>query len=628
MHFSRAIVLGLIAWMAALFTGCAQGPQVVSRPLEVVRATAAPIPAVAKAPVPPSSQEVKQPVEPVVNLLRPPRMVETKQQLQPLPAIAAAVPAVAKVAPSSPEVKQPVEPVANLLRPPRMAETKQQLQPLRDTVAPVPAAAKIPVPASSPEVKQPIEPVANLLRPWSVAETKQQLQSLVARQDVLTLPPLTVELQPEAERIGPPVDDMKIPISLDAVLRLAQDQNGEVAIAREKLAEAFAEEDVAQKKWIPDLTVGGSVYRHDGGIQDFNGNLVKSHYSSVFGGLEIRGKLDLRNFTYDKLDAARKTWMQRGELSRLTSEKLLEAAGTYIDLLAARSGEAVSGELDKKLTILLEDAKKMEKLDPIAKAEVVRVQNELHAQALIRRKLREGANGAAAKLIYLLGLDPSSELVIMDKAIAPFDLVDVSGPPEKLVAQVLANGPGIQELEGLLALIDDALVRSQGAARYLPAMELSLLEGGFGAGPGTSLRWDNRFDLGLHARWNLTDFIVRREKQQVNLSKVQQAQLTYQDLRAKLILALFEAREVSLSSKEQIQFGRQQIKSAEKSYQLSTERIVGKGKNPTEILLAIRSIAAGQLAYITAIREYDKAQLRLFILVGDAFDPRRHAGVN
>ena len=443
-----------------------------------------------------------------------------------------------------------------------------------------------------------------------------------ADSNVETLPSITVEAQPESERIAPPRPDQRIPISIDAVLRLAQDQNGEVAVAREKLAEAFGEADVAAKGWIPDLTVGGSFYRHDGGIQDFNGNLIRSHYSSLFGGLEVRGKFNVHEFTYQKLDAARKVWKQRGELSKLTSEKLLDATSTYIDLLAARSGEAVAGELEKKLALLLDDVKKMETIDPIARSEVVRVQGELDAQHLIKRKLREGANAAAAKLIYLLGLDPTSELLIMDKTLAPVELVDVSGPPEKLVSQVLVNGPGIQELEGLLALIDDALARSHSPARYMPVVEMCLLEGGFGAGPGASLRWDNRFDLGLHARWNLTDFLLRKEKLHVNQSRIQQAQLTYHDLRGKLTLALFEAREVSLSSKEQIQLGEQQIRSAEKAYQFSIER-VGKAKSPLETLLAIRSLAGAQLAYITAIREYDKAQLRLFILTGEAFHPPR-----
>src|SRR5262245_14122722 len=63
----------------------------------------------------------------------------------------------------------------------------------------------------------------------------------------------------------------QLPISLDTVLRLAQDQNGRINIARLRLQEAFAEEDLAAKRWLPQITVGPAYYRHEGGIQDFNG---------------------------------------------------------------------------------------------------------------------------------------------------------------------------------------------------------------------------------------------------------------------------------------------------------------------------------------------------------------------
>src|SRR5262249_38222520 len=132
-----------------------------------------------------------------------------------------------------------------------------------------------------------------------------------------------------------------LPINLDTVLRLAQDQNGQVAIAREQLREANAQQDVAARSWLPDLWVGTSYYRHEGGIQNEDGTLTHSSFGSVFGGMEIHGRFDLREAVFQKVDAERKVWQQKGELSRLTSENLLEASNTYVDLLAARAGEVL-----------------------------------------------------------------------------------------------------------------------------------------------------------------------------------------------------------------------------------------------------------------------------------------------
>src|SRR5262249_26686921 len=47
-----------------------------------------------------------------------------------------------------------------------------------------------------------------------------------------------------------------LPITLDTVLRLAEDQNGQIALARARVAEADAEVDLAGKRWLPDLYLG------------------------------------------------------------------------------------------------------------------------------------------------------------------------------------------------------------------------------------------------------------------------------------------------------------------------------------------------------------------------------------
>src|SRR5205814_101700 len=125
---------------------------------------------------------------------------------------------------------------------------------------------------------------------------------------------------------------------------------------------------------------------------------------------------------------------------------------------------------------------------------------------------REGATSAAAKLVYLLGLDPCSELVLLDRQLAVLHLVDASGPVCDLVAQALANGPGIRELEGLLALIHESSEKAQGLGKFLPVFEVKMAEGGFGTGPGDQMTWDNRWDLGLQVRWNLTEFLTARDR--------------------------------------------------------------------------------------------------------------------
>ena len=69
---------------------------------------------------------------------------------------------------------------------------------------------------------------------------------------------------------------------------------------------------------------------------------------------------------------------------------------------------------------------------------------------------------------YFLGLDPQSELALMDRHLLAFNLVNADLPADALVTMALHSGPGIHELEGLLQLVQQAQNQSQGMGQYIP----------------------------------------------------------------------------------------------------------------------------------------------------------------
>jgi outer membrane protein TolC len=439
------------------------------------------------------------------------------------------------------------------------------------------------------------------------------------------LPPVEVGEQLPPARPVPaasvPNDTGKqVPISLDTVFRLAESQNGQTGIARLKLDEAFAERDLANKAWLPDLWVGTSWYRHEGGISFEDGTLIRSSFGAMFAGVELHGSFDVREATYKKVEAERRIWQQRAEVSKLNSEALMDASTAYMDLLATRAAEAVATRVDGYLQELLKQTIALTKTVPAAEVDVARIQTEFYAQQQMTRKLREGAKAAAAKLIYQLGLDPASELVPMDRQLAALGLVDANVPVEELVARAMQNGPAVREMEGMLHLIHQAQEKSQGLAQYLPVVDVCAGEGGFGTGPGDRMDWDNRLDIGIRIGWNLTELYRSRDKQRVNQAKISQAHAAYEDLRAKLALGVHEAREAVLSGRDQMDLAAQQLKHANDAYERSKQRFMQspnpKDRSPSEVLLALRALSAAHLGYVLAIRDYDKAQLRLTVLTG------------
>ncbi len=409
-----------------------------------------------------------------------------------------------------------------------------------------------------------------------------------------------------------------LPISLDAVFRLAEEQNPQVALARAKVREASAEKAVAAKAWLPAVYAGTAYYRHEGGIQNEDGTLQHSSFGALFGGLELSARLDPRDVAYQQINAARRVWQQKGELSRINYETLLDAASTYVDLLAVRTGEVLARSTRKQLENLHKRTTTLAESEPAAKVEVVRIEAELRNREQVLAGLRADGQAASAKLAYLLGLEDCTQLVPVDERLVPLELVNAAPPVCDLVAQALASGPGVREMEGLLALVHESMERAKGPGQYLPVVRMRMLQGGFGAGPGSELDWDNRWDLGVQVRWNLTEHLTRRERRRVAQARLDQLHWAQQDLRGKLTLGVQEAREAIHSNREQIRLAEEQVRQSEQAYKLSYEQmrnnIPGVSSGVVQLSLQAQSMAQANL--IRAIRAHNRAQLRLLLLLG------------
>jgi outer membrane protein TolC len=417
-----------------------------------------------------------------------------------------------------------------------------------------------------------------------------------------------------------------LPISLDTVLRLAEDQNPQIRLARAKVGVAFAEREAAKNRWLPDLFVGVGYWRHSGGIQLQEGPLVTSDTGAYSNWLQLNAEYNPREVAFRQVDAARKFWQNQGELKKITYEQILDAASTYIDLLAAHSARAVAAQLEKSAQEILDEVqKKFDMSEGKAEFALLRAQvkAEVDQQRQIQAKLSGQIEAANAKLCYLLGLEPHTRLIPIDTQMAAFELVDSSQAVEAMVQQALLSGPGVQELEGILNVIQAGIDAQQGFRRFLPTFKLQVNEGLFAAGAGSTLDWANRWDMALQARWNLTDALVAKQRRRTALANLQQAHMTFEELKAKLTLGVQEARSTIEATgsqfdaaEELIRLGKEALENTVKLSKFSTANV-----NDYTILQAHKAIALAQLNYIEQMREFDKAQLRLFVLLGGGGAP-------
>jgi hypothetical protein len=420
-----------------------------------------------------------------------------------------------------------------------------------------------------------------------------------------------------------------LPITLDTVFHLAEEQNPKIRLYREKVNGAAAEEELAEYAWLPRLYVGPSWWRHEGGIQNPDGTFVHSSNGAAWGGMEMVGQFDIKAFAYQRVQAEREVWQKKTELSQMTSEQLMDATQGYIDLLAGRSAEAVAQRLLTRLEALREKADKRARLANEGQKALIRAEIEVLRQYL--RRAGETARNASAKLVYLLGLDPCTELMPADAALIPLHLIDAGVPTCELVAKALADGPGVHELEGMLALLHSSMEKAQGPSRLLPVLEVRMGEGIFGAGPGASNTWDNRWDLAVQARWDLSNLVTAKERLWAAESKLHQVHLTYDDLRGRLADGVQEAQETALASHDQIPLTLRQIEHARKADQ-ELDKLLDSPEPPsgilpfTDDLQAIRGLREAEYNYLGAVSAYNKAQLRLILLLGPPAHPAPSEG--
>lgn len=415
-----------------------------------------------------------------------------------------------------------------------------------------------------------------------------------------------------------PTGPVELPITLDAVFRLAEQHNPKIGLARERLNESQLVESQKSCLWLPNVYAGAGYYRHEGGIQDQDGRLIHSSTGALSPGLTLQSEIDLREATFQKLDAERRVWQEKASLSQVNSEVLVEAAQTYIDLLAARRGEAILLDLEKNEKKLLERAEKLSRTDRAAIGLVAGIKAALSNRYQLLSQLRQQGNAASAKLVYLLGLPPQTTLLPVDPVLVPIELVDIAPGPEGLVARALAQGPGIRELQGILGIIQSGIDRSTCAHNLLPSFQINAYEGAFGAGPGGTLGWDNRLDVALGLRWNLTQICQSEQQRTLARSKQAQAIWSYEDLRGKLAAGVLEAHTAIFAGREQFSLSTDGLKHANENYQRSDRRLEEglQGASPSEVLLAIRSLEQAHFNHLSAITSHNKAQIRLLMLLG------------
>ncbi len=422
-----------------------------------------------------------------------------------------------------------------------------------------------------------------------------------------------------------------MPLDLATALGMTQGQNPRVAFAQAQIAQSLAVHDSARALWLPSIRAGGNYNKHEGRIQQVEGDNIQVSRGAAFGGFganavgagspgipgiyayfQTTDAIFQRRITGYALEA------REFQANAVTNDQLLETALAYLALLEAAQRKAIAAEtLDhgQQLVTLTSDFART------GAGNQADADRAVAALALLKNETAradEAALVASARIAQQLSADPSMVIVPQEANIVPIDLVPVETlPMGDLVATGLSNRP---ELSASRSLVCEAVnrLRREENAPWLPSILLGVSYGGFGAGVGGQItNGGPRFDFDGVAWWELRNMgfgeHAARENARAQIQQARMQEVQTMDLVAREIV---EAYSQVQARKRLIASAQEGITAAQQSYDRNVERIRNVQGLPIEALQSIQALDTARREYLRAVVDYNTAQFRLHRALG------------
>jgi outer membrane protein TolC len=241
-----------------------------------------------------------------------------------------------------------------------------------------------------------------------------------------------------------------------------------------------------------------------------------------------------------------------------------------------------------------------------------------------RADLNGRAGAASARLARLLLLKPTVKLVPAAAAVVPVPLIDPASTIDDLVTLALANrGDLAANREAVAAAL--ARVRRQQYGPLFPKVAVTNQTGGFGGGLNDDLQnFSARNALSAALVWELKGFgLVDRAETAARRAQLDQAQIAQIEYQARAVAEIVEAAQVAAARYEAVELTARAVREAEELYRINKEGTLNvvDAKNLFDALRplqAIQVLAQSRTSYLAAVLDFNRAQYRLFALIGYA----------
>ncbi len=491
----------------------------------------------------------------------------------------------------------------------------------RMPLAPSPSPSSSTLPLGSPPA--PASPA-----PASAAPLPPEAAPASDRPPVLgSVPP------PGAIRSRTVLRDEISPIDLATALRLADVQNPDVLIARQRVVEAVAVRQLTVAQLLPSLNGGASYNTHAGVLQQSNGNMLSVNRSSVYvgagslavaaGTVAIPGVF-LTGNTAEALFRIliSKQVVRQTQFASLAArnQAFLRTCVAYCDLLQAEGRRAIGEQIASDAEQVANITAQYARTGAGRPADANRAATEWARRRAEVRQFEGEMLMASARLCRTLNLDPSIRLHPTDAWVVPSPIVPDPIPLPELIALALLQRPEMGERK---TVVREALLALHGARAlpFSPTLWLGYSAGGYGGGSNLVRPifggFGGRQDFDAIAYWTLQNMGVGNAAL-INVAKAHLGVTKYEEL-AMLDHIRDEVAESYARTHaryQQILENEEAVRAGMKGFAEDLERIKEAAGLPIEVLNNLHLKAQAEFDYLASIVDYNKAQFELYVALG------------
>ena len=416
-----------------------------------------------------------------------------------------------------------------------------------------------------------------------------------------------------------------LPLDLGSVLALADGQNPQVGLARERIAEAYAQVSRADVLWLPSLRAGTNYNYHDGAIQDVAGNVINTSRSSAYFGMGsnaagaaspgipgLVANFHLSDAIFQPKIARFQASSRQFAATATRNDILSDTAIAYLELLRAERRLAIEIEAREKTNRIAELTGAYARTGQGSMADHDRLLTELSARDGEIARAEEGVQTASPRLAFLIHADPSIKISAHEPFVVPLNLTSTEVTKQELVTQALYRRPELAENRQLVGEACERLQREK-YAPLIPSVILGLSYGGYTGGLGSSFaNGSDRLDADAIAYWEIRNLgfgeqAIRGEA----TSRLRQARMREVVALDRVAQETIEAHAQVTSRQKRIEASKPGITAAEQSYDRNLQRIENAKGLPIEALQSVQALAQARRDYLNAVIDYNVAQIKL-----------------